>query len=65
MTVYPTLLSVFGVELSSYGASKALAALAAAVLLGREFRRHGWEPSLATSLVVGTTAAGFAGAKAY
>ena len=65
MTLYPTLLAVFGVQLSSYGASKALAALAAAVLLGREFRRHGWDPSLATPMVVSATVAGFVGAKAY
>jgi phosphatidylglycerol:prolipoprotein diacylglycerol transferase len=63
--LYPTLLSVFGVSLTSYGVSKALAALVAAILLGREFRRRGWDPSLATPLVVSSTIAGFLGAKAY
>lgn len=63
--MYPTLVTVFGVQLSSYGASKALAAPVAAVLLGRESRRHGWDPSLATPMVVSATVAGFVGAKVY
>lgn len=63
--MYPTLLTVFGVSLSSYGVSKALAALVAAILLGREFRRRGWDPALATPLVLSSTVVGFLGAKAY
>jgi len=45
--VYPTLFTLFGVQLSSYGASKALAALVAALMLRREFRRLGWNPESA------------------
>jgi len=37
----PVLFSVFGFPINSYGLSKALAALSAAYLLGREFRRRG------------------------
>lgn len=40
----PLLFEVFGFPINSYGLSKVLAAFAAAYLLGREFRRLGWEP---------------------
>jgi len=63
--VYPTLFTLFGVQHSSYGASKALAALVAALMLRREFRRLGWNPESATTLVIASTVVGFLGAKLY
>ncbi|WP_116051463.1 prolipoprotein diacylglyceryl transferase [Amycolatopsis palatopharyngis] len=63
--MYPTLFTLFGVPIQSYGVSKALAAVVAIFLLGREFRRLGWDPNVATNVVVATTVGGFAGAKVY
>lgn len=63
--MYPTLFEIFGVQIGSYGVSKALAALAAVVLLSREFRRVGWDRDVATTLVMATTLVGFLGAKLY
>ena len=40
--MWPVLFSVFGIQIQSYGVSKALAALVAAWLLGRAFRRLGF-----------------------
>ncbi len=42
----PVLFDVFDFPINSYGGSKALAALIAAYLLGRDFRRLGWDPSV-------------------
>lgn len=61
----PVLFEVLGVPVNSYGLSKAAAALAAGWLLAREFRRLGWHPEHAWSLVVWATVAGFAGGKLY
>lgn len=61
----PVLFEVFGLTVTSYGVSKALAAVVAGVLLSREFRRRGWDHADATTLVLWTAVAGFAGAKAY
>ena len=63
--MYPVLFEVFGISITSYGASKALAAFAAAFLLTREFRRLGWSPEPATTLVLATTLVGFLGGKLY
>ncbi|OZM76364.1 prolipoprotein diacylglyceryl transferase [Pseudonocardia sp. MH-G8] len=63
--MYPTLFEIFGLPIGSYGVSKALAALAAVVLLTREFRRLRWDPDVATTLVLATTLVGFLGAKLY
>jgi phosphatidylglycerol:prolipoprotein diacylglycerol transferase len=63
--VYPVLFEIFGISVTAYGASKALAALVAAWLLGREFRRLGWEAEVAHSMVLAATVSGFAGAKLY
>jgi phosphatidylglycerol:prolipoprotein diacylglycerol transferase len=63
--MYPTLFTLFGVPIQSYGVSKALAVMVAIFLLGREFRRLGWDKDVTTSLVVTTTVAGFLGAKLY
>lgn len=54
----PTLFEVGGLEVTSYGASKALAALVVWYLVARELKRHGRDPGLAYSL----TLAGFLGA---
>lgn len=63
--MYPTLIELFGLQISSYGVSKALAALVAAWLLGRAFRRQGWDPELAQTMVLRAALLGFAGAKLY
>ena len=63
--MYPVLVEVFGISISSYGVSKALAVLAAAFLLTREFRRLGWDPDPAATIVVATAVLGFLGAKLY
>ena len=58
----PTLFVIFGVQIGSYGVSKALAAW---WLLSREFRRTGWHRDVAATLVMATTLVGFLGAKLY
>jgi len=63
--MHPTLFHLLGITITSYGASKALAALAAGWLLSREFRRLGWNPAVVTNLVLATTVVGFLGAKLY
>lgn len=50
--MWPVLFSVFGIQIQSYGVSKALAALVAAWLLGRAFRRLGFPVEQAHSLVL-------------
>ena len=61
----PILFSVFGLNIQSYGVSKALAAVVAAFLLGRAFERLGLTKDSAHSLVLWSTFWGFAGAKVY
>jgi phosphatidylglycerol---prolipoprotein diacylglyceryl transferase len=61
----PVLFSVFGLDVQSYGVSKALAALLGAFLLGRAFDRLGLKRDDAHALVVWATVWGFVGAKAY
>ncbi len=61
----PVLFSVLGIHVQSYGVSKALAALLAAWLLGRAFRRHGLKEDDAYALVIWATIWGFAGGKVY
>ncbi|MGH2603868.1 MAG: prolipoprotein diacylglyceryl transferase family protein, partial [Dehalococcoidia bacterium] len=63
--MYPVLIDLFGVSITSYGASKVVAALAAMFLLSREFRRLGWDPDVAFTLVLATTLLGFLGGKHY
>lgn len=63
--MWPVLFNVFGVPVSSYGVSKVLAAVVAAILLGRSFERLGYTKASAHSLVLWATAWGFVGAKAY
>lgn len=63
--MWPVLFSIFGVQIQSYGVSKALAALVGAYLLGRAFQRIGYEKELAHSLVLWATLWGFIGAKIY
>lgn len=60
----PVLFEVFGFPINSYGLSKALAALTAAYLLGRQFRRRGWNPDQAWTMVMMSTVLGFVGATA-
>ena len=57
--------AVFGLPIHSYGLSKAAAALVAGYLLAREFRRPGWHPDRAWSIVVAATVVGFVGGKLY
>ncbi|MHB1064066.1 MAG: prolipoprotein diacylglyceryl transferase [Georgenia sp.] len=61
----PVLFSILGLDVQTYGASKALAALAAAYLLGRAFERAGLKKDSAHSLVLWATIWGFVGAKIY
>ena len=57
--MWPVLFSVFGIQIQSYGVSKALAALVAAWLLGRAFRRLGFPVEQAHSLVLWAAVWGF------
>jgi phosphatidylglycerol:prolipoprotein diacylglycerol transferase len=61
----PVLFELGGVEIQSYGVSKALAALAAAWLLRRALVRDGRDEDLALPLTVAGVVGGFAGAKIY
>lgn len=61
----PVLFELFGISINSYGVSKALAAIAAAYLLSREFDRLGWNREKAWDLVFLATVVGFLGGKAY
>ncbi|MGH8774378.1 MAG: prolipoprotein diacylglyceryl transferase [Jiangellaceae bacterium] len=63
--MFPVLLELGPLTISSYGVSKALAALVAGWLLARELRRVGREPDLAWTLAVIGLIAGFLGAKVY
>ncbi|WP_341361334.1 prolipoprotein diacylglyceryl transferase family protein [Georgenia sp. M64] len=59
------LFSILGIDVQSYGLSKALAALVAAWLLGRAFDTLGLKKDSAHALVLWATVWGFAGAKIY
>lgn len=61
----PVLFEMFGFPINSYGVSKALAAIVAAYLLAREFRRLGWDPDRAWNIVFTATVIGFGGGKLY
>ena len=63
--MWPVLFSVFGLQIQSYGVSKALAALVGAYLLGRAFQRIGYDKEQAHSLVIWAVLWGFIGAKIY
>jgi phosphatidylglycerol:prolipoprotein diacylglycerol transferase len=63
--VQPVLFEFFGIHVTGYGASKALAALAAGYFLAREFRRLRWDPDHAWNLALAATILGFAGGKLY
>lgn len=61
----PVLFTIFGFDVQTYGVSKALAAIVAAVLLARAFRRIGLATEQAHNLVLWATLWGFVGAKIY
>jgi phosphatidylglycerol:prolipoprotein diacylglycerol transferase len=61
----PVLFEIAGLEIQSYGVSKALAALVAGWLLQRELARRGRSPEHAFALTVAAVVGGFAGAKVY
>ncbi|WP_225754836.1 prolipoprotein diacylglyceryl transferase [Actinotalea sp. Marseille-Q4924] len=61
----PVLFSVLGLDIQTYGLSKALAAVVGAFLLGRAFQRRGYSKDVAHSLVLWATVVGFAAAKLY
>lgn len=61
----PVLFSVLGIEVQTYGVSKALAAVVGAYLLGRAFERAGLKRETAHSVVLWATLWGFVGAKIY
>jgi phosphatidylglycerol---prolipoprotein diacylglyceryl transferase len=64
-TVLPVLFSFLGIQIQSYGVSKALAALVGAYLLGRAFQRIGYDKERGHSVVLWATVWGFVGAKIY
>ena len=59
----PVLFQIGGLHVTSYGVSKAVAALVAGWLLARELRRQRLDPELAYPLTLAAVAGGFAGAK--
>lgn len=61
----PVLFSLGSIDVTSYGVSKALAALVAGWLLARELQRRGHDRELAYPLTMAGALAGFAGAKLY
>ncbi len=61
----PVLVELGGVQVQSYGVSKALAALVAGWLLQRELLRRGRDPQPAFTLAIVALVAGFLGAKLY
>ena len=61
----PVLFSVFGFDVQSYGASKASAALVAALLLARALERLALSRDSAYSLGMWVTIWGFVGAKIH
>jgi phosphatidylglycerol:prolipoprotein diacylglycerol transferase len=61
----PVLVELFGLEIQSYGASKALAALVAGWLLRHELKRRGHLGEHAVPLTIAAVVGGFAGAKVY
>lgn len=61
----PVLVDLFGLEIQSYGLSKALAALVAGWLLTRELKRRGHQSEHAAPLTIAAVVGGFAGAKVY
>lgn len=61
----PVLFSLGGVEVTSYGVSKALAVLAAGWLLARELERRRLDRELAYPLAMAGAVGGFLGAKLY
>lgn len=63
--MWPVLFSFYGIEIQSYGVSKAAAALVGAFLLGKAFARLGYAKELAHSLVLWATVWGFVAAKVY
>lgn len=64
-SVRPVLFTILGIDVQSYGVSKAAAALVAAWLLGRAFERRGLKKDSAHALVLWATVWGFVGAKVY
>ena len=61
----PVLITVLGVDVQTYGVSKAAAAFIAAWLLGRAFQRRGLPKESAHTLVLWATLWGFVAAKLY
>lgn len=63
--MWPVLFTLFGVQVQSYGVSKAIAAIVGAILLRRAFQRLGYDKELAVSLATWATVWGFVAAKLY
>ena len=61
----PILFEIFGFPVNSYGVSKALAVIVAGYVLGREFRRTGWDPDRAWNIAIVAAVLGFVGGKLY
>ncbi len=61
----PILLELAGLQVTSYGMSKALAALVAGLMIARDLRFRGRDPELAYPLVLVAVVGGLVGAKLY
>lgn len=61
----PVLFELAGLEINSYGVSKALAVVGGGWLLTRELGRRRLDPELAWPLAIAAAVGGFAGAKLY
>ena len=61
----PVLIEIGSLSFTSYGLSKALAALVAWWMIARELGRRGLDPSPAVALTLAGALGGFAGAKLY
>lgn len=61
----PVLFTIFGLDIQSYGVSKAAAAVIAAWLLGLAFERRGLNKDSAHTMVLWAAVWGFVGAKIY
>ena len=64
-TMKPVLIEIGSLSFTSYGLSKALAALVAWWMIARELGRRGLDPSPAVALTLAGALGGFAGAKLY
>ena len=63
--MFPTILKIGHFEITSFGVMMFLAFVVSGWILARQFRRHGLNEDLASSMVVAAALGGIAGAKIY